>query len=195
MRDWSFMRRDWFERRGVAPETYIMAKVIEGLDKYHERTRGEFRAANLLDAHILKDFCRRTYTINEWIPVSPRCIQNYNSWLYKLKDGGCGVLIATSHKKSGARILPNMAEWAQGPSTRVMAFLTLLAHEIGHVAMEHLLAEITDLQPTEKYPSMKAEHEWEAWLFAEFMRAFIIADYSVETKQNEQRDCAPDLFL
>jgi len=195
MRDWSEVRRSRFDLRKVSPETFILARVTEGLDKYYQRKKGKFRITELLDVNVLRDYCQSIYTINEWMFVSPKCIKNYNSWLYKIKDGGSGVIIATEHEKNHARILPKLAEWAQGRCVAVFRFLTLLAHEIGHVALEHKLTEVTKLRDAEKYPAMNPEHEWEAWLFAEYLRAFILADYSVETRQNEQRDGAPDLFL
>jgi len=197
MYHWSRTRKSWSEGgRSVAPETHVLAKVIEGLDNYFVFRNGRFTVLHLLtDPQVLLDYCARVYSIAEILPVDPQYIPNYSSWLYRLRDKQCGIFIATIDQRTGRRIVPTIADKARGACAAVLRFVTFVGHEMGHVALEHQLADVTQLQPTDRFPSMKPEHEWEAWLFAMHLLGFVVADYSVETKVKENRDGVSDLLL
>lgn len=193
MRNWSEMRLSLFGKKKIAPEFLILAKVERGLDEYSTLKKGDFNIQQLFNDCVLNDFCLKGYKVIEILPVEG-VIKNYHSWLYKANGGNYGICISTK-TEDGKRIVPDLVARKKEPSATLLNFISIIAHELGHIALEHRLSDLQELRPSELFPSMGPEHEWEAWIFSELIRAFILADYSVKTKKSLNKDGAPELFL
>jgi len=147
----------------------------------------DFKARDLLlSHHSLQVFLRACFGISEILPVNSEMLHGYATWLYRSPSGDLGILVA-------ADVVPNLAERIT-PSARLLQFMTLLLHEAGHVALRHADAVAGSAAAGQMFPAMDEQCEYEAWLFAGFVRTFVVADYAVYARSRHEPHLLRDVL-
>jgi len=188
MQQWSPRRYEiWANRyhRAISPEVAILSEAVAALDDFDRHCRPltglVFDVRQLLDYNVLKQFLAREFKITEWWPIGAKRIRNYPSWLRKAPDGKTShVWIGTGDPQIDY-LPPGAPDWGKA-NRPILKLLALLFHEGGHMRLNHRSVDVSSLPPGALFPSMWPDDEWEAWLFAEFLRAFIVADYAAWAK-------------
>ena len=196
------MRSSWSPTRsklyasgkGLAPELQILFSVVEALDRFVLQQRGFSDMTAFLAYGTVSRFAAVVANITEIIPVGRGVIHGYQSWLYRLPSKKHGIWIAVESGEHDYVSMPGFGDWQKtGPF--LLDYVTIIGHEIGHVARGHKGVEVSKVSALRPFPPMGIPEEWEAWLWAEYLRAFVLADYSAKTKRKRNVDLAPSLFL
>lgn len=176
------------------PESRILPAVVNGLDKYWDKKRGNFKAIDLLNNKTLESFAKLVYDVNVFLPEAPASTGNYPSWLYKDMCGGYRIHVSAKDEHGNGIFPVDARVWAE-PGHRLFSYVTIIFHELGHLALQHNAAKIIKLGQGQPFPAMSKEQDWEAWLFAGCLRSFIVADSSVESREALSLDYVINLLL
>ncbi len=193
LKHWSKTRVQSHERnQGLSPEIRILSAAEGILDDYSIKNP-KFAISDLFRQKELDDFCKFC-NIETVMPVGPSVINNYSSWLYKVKDGVTWVYVATSSPNPDEQSsFPVLRDWKK-PNCRLFRFISIVAHEIGHLRLKHQFLAVGKAKPERIFPSMDHIEEWEAWVFSGFLTSFLLAEYARETKDGTGIDKAPHLL-
>lgn len=175
---------NWFRRKAIAEDLHIdvLNDVICSLSLLHVTIPG-FRADKLLQIGTMLNAARDLGKIDSFFPVNSEVVDlfGYTAWLTRipdptsqcLPDGPLTVAIDSSVWDSIQHGLVSRA--ARG---RFLAeLLGILSHEIAHVVRHHIKPTTRFVTSTLRPISPIAlGDEWEAWLYAGFLRAFVFAE-------------------
>jgi hypothetical protein len=181
----------------------ILWAVVTALDDYWDhcdKVHAEFSSTTAFlkgSRKQIATFANVVAEIKDILPCGKRIIHGYMSWLNKSDTAEIEVWIASDYRmEDHYTAWPYTFEWTDQKSWRLCVDqIAIIAHEIGHLLLKHQGLDIEVLPTDKKFPWMSPTEEWEAWLFSKFFCAYIISDYSLETRNAEGVDRAVDLFL
>ncbi len=185
-------------RAGGSTEVEILAHVWQTLTLYATHHKRDFMVSDLLASprvieHLAKVMCN----VEMPTPIGPSVIKGH-SWLYKVGDDIIGMYInVDTTSASGYVTIPStLDDWGNEANLcHVLDYLSIVAHEMGHLVLRHNFKKIEALRDGALYPAMDKTDEYEAWLFSEYLRGFILGEHAWQTKNSTGRDGAPHLFL
>ena len=196
-RTWSSTRANLQNNKGISPEVAILLSVTVSLDQFllKDSTFSD-TTAFLGSPRTIESYARAVANVVEIMPVGRSVIKGYQSWLYRVASPHHnGIWIAVEDGDHDYVSKPRISDWWREPNVFLLDYVTIIAHEVGHVARNHRGLEVATVPSLNPFPAMGISEEWEAWLFAEYFRAFILADHSAKSKQDRNVDSAPGLFL
>lgn len=140
-----------------------------------ESLREPVTPEGLLHIPALERAMRSVAGIHGWLPVSSFPENGYVSWLGKLRVGG-ELVVATQ-----TRLITDILRNTDDPHRKKRArskLLAVTAHEIGHEFMRPCDKRRTFVTNMGRWVAARRQtlrNESEAWLFAGFLRAIVLA--------------------
>jgi hypothetical protein len=175
----------------MEPDTRVLHTLRQAIDFYASLPRGPdrpaFTVADLLRYNREIEWFADAVGHADILIVGPQLMSGFYSWVVKNTEERRTIFVATN--------MPMFARFKNPSSMKsLLNHLTIVGHELAHILLDHSWRAVAMAGTNEPLPTNTTD-EWEAWLFGEFFRGFVVAEYAWAIRRETDIDPTPELFL